>query len=83
MYTLINPKTGERTRCNSLAELINAWIAAPYCGMSAVGVPESERQAINNIYALQDQLRQAKRERISMSAAMMRRTYVSEQGVVL
>lgn len=82
MYTLINPKTGERTRCNSLAELINAWIAAPYCGMSAVGVPESERQAINNVYALQDQLRQARRTRALLAQAVVNR-HMNEEGVVL
>ncbi len=83
MYTLINPRTGERIPCRNLAELVNAWVVSPHCTMTAVGAPESEQQAIVNIYAMHDQLRAAKRERFSMSAAMMRQVYRSEEGVVL
>lgn len=83
MYTLVNPRTGERAPCNNLGELINAWIAAPHCAMTAVGVPESEQRAIENVYALRDQLQQARRTRSIFAAAAMRRFYSSEEGVVL
>lgn len=79
MYTMLNPRTGERHKFATLAEMINAWVTARHCVMTTAGLTQAEHQAINNIYALGDQLRDSQRQ-LSRSTL---RAYSCDETAVL
>lgn len=80
MYTLINPRLGERKQFTSLAEMINYWVTARNCVMVTVGLSDAEADAINNIYALSDSLRDSQRARPVQQSA--RRVYACDETAV-
>jgi hypothetical protein len=89
-YRLFRPSTSERITVPSFADLVNRWLCEPDLVMLDVGLAPSEVQAVNNLYAMREEIRATKRELVrakgecvALGAAVMRRAYASEEGVVL
>lgn len=73
MYTMLNPKTGERVNVETFADMVNRWVCEPEFVMATVGLTPSEVLAVSNLYDLRDQLKAARQDcRVSHRIAEMR-----------